>query len=55
MGGYGALKFGVKYPQLFVLAASMSGALDAGLVDESRPRRIGFIWQTLLPVYGPGE
>ena len=29
MGGYGALKFGFKYPEKFVVAASMSGALDA--------------------------
>jgi putative tributyrin esterase len=29
MGGYGALKFGLKRPELFSFAASMSGALDA--------------------------
>jgi putative tributyrin esterase len=29
MGGYGALKFGFKFPEKFSLAASMSGALDA--------------------------
>ena len=29
MGGYGALKFGFKYPEQFSLTASMSGALDA--------------------------
>lgn len=29
MGGYGAVKFGLKYPDKFVLAASFSGALDA--------------------------
>lgn len=29
MGGYGALKFALKYPQLFSVAASFSGALDA--------------------------
>jgi S-formylglutathione hydrolase FrmB len=29
MGGYGALKFGLKRPDLFVFVASMSGALDA--------------------------
>ncbi|MCA1630109.1 MAG: esterase family protein [Acidobacteria bacterium] len=27
MGGYGALKFGLKYPERFAFAASMSGAL----------------------------
>lgn len=31
MGGYGALKFGLKYPDKFGLAGSFSGALDAPL------------------------
>lgn len=35
MGGYGALKFGFKHPEMFTLAASMSGALDASVrTDE---------------------
>jgi len=29
MGGYGALKFALKYPQLFAFAGSLSGAFDA--------------------------
>ncbi len=29
MGGYGAVKFGLKYPEKFVLAGSYSGAMDA--------------------------
>jgi len=29
MGGYGALKYGVKYPEMFVLVGSFSGALGA--------------------------
>jgi S-formylglutathione hydrolase FrmB len=29
MGGFGALKLGFKHPEMFSLAASMSGALDA--------------------------
>lgn len=29
MGGYGSLKFGLKYPDRFAFAASMSGALSA--------------------------
>jgi putative tributyrin esterase len=28
MGGFGALKFGAKYPEMFALAASMSGAVQ---------------------------
>lgn len=36
MGGYGALKFGLKHPELFAFAASTSGALDAAArTDEA--------------------
>ncbi len=35
MGGYGALKFGMKYPEMFTLAASMSGALMAPRLTET--------------------
>ncbi len=38
MGGYGALKFGIKYPQLFAFAGSLSGALNAPQdLDTLRP------------------
>jgi S-formylglutathione hydrolase FrmB len=46
MGGYGALKFGIKYPDLFVFAASMSGALDAAARSEKNP---GYAWDFLRP------
>ncbi|MEK6283396.1 MAG: alpha/beta hydrolase family protein [Acidobacteriota bacterium] len=52
MGGYGALKFGVKYPQTFAFAGSMSGALDATSLKEADLRGFQFIWRTLLPVFG---
>lgn len=29
MGGYGAVKFGLKYPEKFILAGSFSGAMDS--------------------------
>jgi len=50
MGGYGAVKFALKYAQLFAFAGSLSGAFDAPLgldtrVPEFRPK--------LLPVFGP--
>lgn len=35
MGGYGALKFGMKYPDMFAVAASMSGALMAPRLTET--------------------
>lgn len=52
MGGYGALKFGVKYPEKFVFAASMSGALDAASWTEADLKGLESIWQKLRPVYG---
>ncbi|HKO99046.1 MAG TPA: alpha/beta hydrolase family protein [Pyrinomonadaceae bacterium] len=55
MGGYGALKFGVKYPHVFTFAGSMSGALDAASWTEADLRGLQFIWRTLQPVFGPVE
>lgn len=52
MGGYGALKFGVKHPELFVLTASLSGALDAASWTEADLKGLEFIWRTLQPVFG---
>jgi putative tributyrin esterase len=46
MGGYGALKFGLKYPDRFIFAASMSGALDAAVRAEDDRR---FAWEYLRP------
>jgi S-formylglutathione hydrolase FrmB len=55
MGGYGALKFGVKYPQMFSFAASMSGALKAASWTESEMAKVP--WQlvplTLKRAFGP--
>jgi S-formylglutathione hydrolase FrmB len=52
MGGYGALKFGVKHPEMFVFAASLSGALDAASWTEADLKGLEFIWRTLQPVFG---
>lgn len=52
MGGYGALKFGVKYPQMFAFAGSMSGALGAASWTEADLRGFEFIWRTLAPIFG---
>ena len=53
MGGYGALKFGVKHPELLAFAASMSGALNAATWTEGELSG-GFasVWRTLVPVFG---
>lgn len=46
MGGYGALKFGLKYPDKFGFVASTSGALDAAVRTDADPR---FAWGYLRP------
>jgi len=54
MGGYGSLKFGLKYPELFAFAGSMSGALEAAswLPDEKLP---AFVRPSIARVYGPPD
>ena len=52
MGGYGALKFAVKHPEMFIFAASLSGALGAASWIEADLKGFPFIWRTLQPVYG---
>jgi S-formylglutathione hydrolase FrmB len=42
MGGYGALKFGLKHPELFSFAGSMSGALDASKRTDEASLRLTF-------------
>lgn len=41
MGGYGSLKFGLKYPEKFFLAGSFSGALGAASFTEKTSGAIG--------------
>ena len=55
MGGYGALKFAVKYPQLFGFAASMSGALGAASWTEQDLRGYETVWRSLASVFGPTD
>jgi putative tributyrin esterase len=50
MGGYGAIKFGLKSPQTFAFAASMSGALGiARLTEQEVPEG----WRASLKLFGP--
>ena len=46
MGGYGALKYGLKYPDYFAFAGSLSGALDPATRTDEHP---GFIYNLLRP------
>jgi len=50
MGGYGAIKFGLKSPQTFVFAASMSGAFGVTrLAEKDTPAG----WKESLKLFGP--
>ena len=50
MGGYGALKFGLKYPEKFVLAGSFSGALGATSLSEKNAG--AWIAKSITGVFG---
>ena len=51
MGGYGSIKFGLKYPEKFILAGSFSGALGAAsYTEELIPGAIG---RTIDGIFGP--
>ncbi len=51
MGGYGAIKFGLKSPGTFVFAASMSGAFPAARFTEQEFGAAG--WGDSLKLFGP--
>ena len=53
MGGYGALKFGLKSPDMFIFAGSLSGALAAPAWTEPDLQSVPAIRNSLLSVYGP--
>ncbi len=56
MGGYGALKLGMKYPEQFSFAASMSGALPAASWTEADLRKGGeFALPSITAVFGPTD
>lgn len=50
MGGYGAIKFGLKSPQTFFFAASMSGAFGITRFSE---QEVPASWRESLKLFGP--
>jgi len=52
MGGYGAIKFGLKYPSTFAFAGSMSGALAAASWTEDDMKTVKAVYDSLPPVFG---
>src|SRR5688572_13785807 len=55
MGGYGAFKFGLKYPEMFALVASMSGALDVASWTEKELTTAGVIRDSVMHTFGPAN
>jgi S-formylglutathione hydrolase FrmB len=53
MGGYGSLKFGLKYPELFTLIGSFSGALAITEVTDKNSE--AWISKSIMSVYGDAE
>jgi putative tributyrin esterase len=54
MGGYGALKFGVKHPSMFAFAASFSGVLGAAVWSENDLRNFGTeLPRSVMQTFGP--
>lgn len=52
MGGYGSIKFGLKYPEIFALVGSFSGALGAATLTEKEVGTTGTVAASILSVYG---
>jgi putative tributyrin esterase len=50
MGGYGATKFGLKSPQTFAFAASLSGAFGVTSFTE---KDVPQLWHASLKLFGP--
>lgn len=56
MGGYGALKFGIKYPEKFAVVGSFSGALRAAEWTEKELGSFGgVILKSIMDVYGKAD
>lgn len=50
MGGYGSLKFGLKYPEMFSLAGSFSGAV--GITQVTDKNSEAWVSKSVVSVYG---
>jgi len=53
MGGYGAIKFGLKYPDRFVFAGSLSGAVETASWTEDDLKNLKAIRDSVFGVFGP--
>lgn len=55
MGGFGALKYGLKYPDMFALAGSFSGAVFASSYRTAEDLPKGSIRTTLIEIFGEAD
>ncbi len=56
MGGYGAMKLALKFPERYAAAASLSGALDAvGFLSDEDPRRVAWLRRIFGEAYAEIE
>ncbi|MFN2578991.1 MAG: alpha/beta hydrolase [Pyrinomonadaceae bacterium] len=51
MGGYGAIKYGLKYPSTFAFAGAVSGAF--GVTRYTEKQVGGSNWEPFLKIFGP--
>jgi putative tributyrin esterase len=55
MGGYGALKFGIKYPDKFILAGSFSGAVSIASFKNKEELPQGMLRNSVIATFGDAE
>jgi putative tributyrin esterase len=55
MGGYGAIKFGLKHPEKFAFAASLSGAFSVASWTEQDLKDPGAIRDSIMQTFGPAN
>ncbi|MCY7374504.1 MAG: esterase family protein [Pyrinomonadaceae bacterium] len=55
MGGYGSLKFGLKYPEKFALVGSFSGALGAASWTEKELGARNDLGKSIIGVFGAAD
>ena len=53
MGGYGSLKFAGKYPEMFILAGSFSGAL--GAAERTEKNSPEWVLKSIMTAFGAAE
>ncbi len=53
MGGYGALKFGLKSPDMFAFVGSLSGAVSVATLTEEDLKNLKAIRDSIFAVFGP--